>query len=129
MGSMLRAQCSCGFQSGIIYAGGGMMNFNEVLNAPALCKKCRSFLVENYLKHDSRCPHCGEKILFYNDPGLFKGNLTKDRTNYLFHWRLPDNFDSIHPENNNFFCLPKTNYTCPQCGKMKMKFIDVGCWD
>jgi Zn finger protein HypA/HybF involved in hydrogenase expression len=129
MGSLLMAQCNCGFESGMVSAGGGMMNFNEVLNAPALCRKCQIVLVKNYLEHDPRCPHCGGKIHFYNDPALFKGGLPKDTSDCLFYWRLPDGFDSIYPEIDNFFCLPNTDYICPQCGKMHMKFINIGFWD
>jgi len=128
MGTMLIAQCDCGFKSNMINAGGGMSNFNEVLNAPAFCKRCKMFLVKNYLEQDPRCPRCKGKIHFYNDPALFKGDLTKE-VEYVFHWRSPDNFDLIFPNIDNFFCLPNTDYMCPRCGKMTMKFIDVGFWD
>lgn len=129
MGSLLTAQCDCGFKYNLIYAGGGMRNFNEVLNAPALCKKCQLFLVKNYLEHDPRCPHCKRIIQFYNDPALFKENLSKDEVECVFHWRLLDGFDSINSKIDNFFCLPNTDYTCPRCGKMTMKFINEGFWD
>lgn len=129
MGSMLIAECDCGFKSEMINAGGGMMNFNEVLNAPALCKKCHILIVKNYLKKNPRCHRCRGKINFYNDPALYKGNLPKDINDCIFYWRLPDDFDSVHPEIKSFFCLPNTDYMCPECGKMNLKFIDVGCWD
>lgn len=129
MGSMFIAQCDCGFESNMMHVGGGMRNFNEVLNAPALCEKCQILLVKNYLKQDPRCSRCGVKIKFYNDPSLFKGLLPKNISDCLFYWRLPDDFNSSSTENNDFFCLPKADYLCPRCGKMNIRFIECGCWD
>jgi Zn finger protein HypA/HybF involved in hydrogenase expression len=126
---MLIAQCDCGFRSNLIYVGGGMMNFNGVLDVPALCKRCQTLVVKNYLEHDPICPHCGGMINFYNDPGLFKGQLPKEENGCLFYWRLPDNFDSNYSKIDNFFCLPKTDYMCPHCGEINMKFVENGFWD
>ena len=105
------------------------MNFNDVLNAPALCEKCQIFLVKNYLEHEPRCLRCGGKICFYIDPTLFKGHLPKDKNECLSYWGFSDNFYSINPKIDNFFCLPNTVYKCPRCGIMNMKFIEIGCWD
>src|SRR5512139_2921269 len=70
MGSMIEGRCSCGFESGTIFAGGGFNNFKEVCAAPALCMKCMQFVVENYYDKDSKCPTCQQKVTFYNDPIL-----------------------------------------------------------
>ena len=121
MGSILKAECQCGFESEEILAGGGM-DFHRSCRAPALCPVCKIFLVKNYMKKFSKCPTCRRKIVFYDDPIIQADSKTED---YVFEWNLP--FDN--GTGKDVFKLPDTQYLCPKCGKMNMKFIDYGCWD
>jgi DNA-directed RNA polymerase subunit M/transcription elongation factor TFIIS len=124
MGSIIKAVCGCGFESENIFAGGGFMNFMTNLTAPALCQKCQSFLVSNYLDKGSKCSKCGGTLLFYNDPSLQIVNANDASSEHeqdVFSWR--------HPDKGREFRLIDTLYLCPKCKEMKMKFIGVGCWD
>ena len=125
MGSILAAKCSCGFEYDWINAGGGMLDFHEVCNVPALCRNCNILVVKNYLHKFCRCPQCRKKVIFYTDPSLQKDPLeVVDETgedNSLFYWNI--NYD------DKPCILPNTKYLCPLCGKFDMIFEDVGCWD
>jgi Zn finger protein HypA/HybF involved in hydrogenase expression len=136
MGAIIEARCPCGFESGI-KVGGGFKNFKEVCAAPALCMKCMRFVIENYYDKDSTCPECGEKVTFYNDPKLQAPN---NEIEQLRQSKVP--FDRLklqmlvrdvfcwgRPEDEFQFRLPNLQYLCPKCGKLTMKFVEVGSWD
>lgn len=137
MGTIIEARCACGFESGRIYAGGGFQNFKEVCAAPALCMSCMQLVVKNCYDKDSKCPACGKRVTFYNDPKLQAPN---DEIKHLKQSRLPleriiaqelvrDVFDWGRLEDEFRFRLPNIQYLCPKCGKMTMKFLNVGDWD
>jgi len=119
MGSILVAECECGFKSEEMFAGGGMLNFYEVCNAPAICKECGIIFTRNFMstKKNIRCPNCKKKALYYNDP-ILHGD--KQGEEVVFSWNLPA---------DESFILPHTTYCCPQCRQMNLRFFDVGCWD
>lgn len=99
----------------------------EVLSAPifprsfiklALCKKCSSLLVLDYLKKKVRCPECKGEVIFYNNETLQK----KTKSKYpVFEWYINEEIGSV--------ILPDTNYTCPSCGEMKLMVERAGSWD
>lgn len=117
MGSVLIAKCSCGFESGDLYLGGGFENFSEVCDVPCLCRNCNSLVVKNYLEKYSRCNNCNQLLLYYDNPVLRKSNKTKG---IVFDW---DN------NSKGQFILTNSKYYCPKCKKFKMKFIWTGDWD
>jgi len=120
MGSMINAICDCGFQSGTIMVGGGMLNFDTVCYAPAICLRFNIFLVKNYLKKYSKCPKCRKKVVFYNNPIVQeKLKRNENRYNDIFSWRLE----------KSEFQLLDLNYLCPECGKMSLRFVREGHWD
>jgi len=118
MGSILIAECDCGFKSKEIYAGGGVANFETECAAPAVCKNCSSFLVLNYLRKKNKCPNCKSEVTFYNDPSIQKKTNTE---NTVFDWYFE--------EYQHTFVLPDTKYYCPKCKKFNLRFISLGCWD
>ena len=123
MGSIIQANCECGFKSRLIYAGGGMMNFKETLTAPALCTNCYTFTVRNYFKKYNYCSKCRSKITFYDDKSLWKDkDASQDEFDSIFYWNI-DIF------NDTAFILPNTIYLCPKCKKFKMNFYPCGDWD
>ena len=106
MGTILMANCKkCGFLKDEIYYGGGMMNFMEVCNVPALNRKTGQLIVKNIFKKHS------EDIVFYNNPSMFKGKLGKD----THQW------GDIY--------LRRLKNHCPQCKNYSLIFSDAGCWD
>ncbi len=78
----------------------------------------------NWLENDPQCKACSGKVVFYNDPSLQEEmpNSSKDSkdTKKVFSW-------NAYPM--GVFVLPDTNYLCPQCGNMTLRFKQVGYWD
>jgi ribosomal protein S27AE len=121
MGDMLQAMCECGFKSEPILAGGGMVNFTHYCGAPAVCLHCQDFLIKNYKKKYSKCPSCGKKVTFYNDPSLQLPVTESYKHHQIFEWH-------INNEKADFR-LQDTQYFCPKCGKMTLTFECIGNWD
>jgi len=122
MGSILKAQCKCGFELEDIFAGGGMLNFHEICDAPAICLNCNIFLIKNYMKKYSKCPRCQKKVAFYNDLQVQKKVSESYETyNDIFSWNVNDE--------KGEFRLPDTQYYCPECNEMTLKFVCIGSWD
>lgn len=122
MGSIIKAICECGFESGDIFAGGGFLNFQTICSAPAICLNCNRFLIKNYMKKYSKCPVCWKKVTFYNDPSVqIQINESYKKSDNVFSWHVNDE--------KGEFRLPNTRYLCPKCGKMTLKFEKVGNWD
>lgn len=122
MGGIIKAHCKCGFESENIYAGGGMLNFHEICNAPAICLNCNIFLIKNYMKKHSKCSECRGKVTFYNDLQV------QEQVSESYKW-YNDMFSWNVSDEKGEFRLPDTKYLCPKCNKMTMEFLDVGNWD
>ena len=115
---MLEAHCSCGFKSGTLCLGGGMLNFKTYFGVPAYCSKCNTIEVVNYLEKKPFCKKCEGSVTIYNDQSLKESG--KDNIEErVFEWN----------HGNNKFTLYYGNYFCPKCHTYNMKFIDVGFWD
>jgi DNA-directed RNA polymerase subunit RPC12/RpoP len=121
MGDKLQAMCECGFKSEIILAGGGMGNFTHYCGAPAVCLHCREFLTKNYKTKYAKCPSCGKKVTFYNDPSLQLPVSESYKHQQIFEWLINNEKDD--------FRLQDTQYFCPKCGKMTLTFECRGNWD
>ncbi len=120
MGSILKASCQCGYEVPDIYAGVGLMSGFSTCNLPAFCPKCKDVVVGNYLKKSARCPECYGILVYYNHPSLRKDVTV---SNIVFDWgRSP-----LGDEKD--FILYDIDYLCPKCGKMKLRFSDLGTWD
>jgi len=115
MGTMLVARCECGYMHGPIMQGGGFASFTTHDMQPAYCERCREMVVLNYMAQRPRCPTCGGRSVFYNDPSLRKVPEDGKPERSVSRW--------------GDFVLPDTEYRCPQCGEMRMRFEDCGCWD
>lgn len=119
MGTIIIARCPCGFYSGDFHVGSSMTNSVESFYAPALCEKCRKFLVENYLQKHTRCPECRSRMTFYNEPRLRDPSRGSGAT--VLSWHVGGEKEA--------FDLPDTGYLCPDCGEMRMKFLEPARWD
>jgi predicted RNA-binding Zn-ribbon protein involved in translation (DUF1610 family) len=91
-----------------------MESFQKIDMEPALCPKCKKFLVLNY-KLENICPHCGAKVVFYNEKSTQdlaeKGKVNDE----IIEW--------------GEFKLPNTSYLCPNCEQIAMHFRVKGYWD
>jgi hypothetical protein len=117
MGSLVQAKCSCGFDSGMLYLGGGKRNFRTFFGVPAMCSICNEFKVVNYLAISSNCGKCEEKMNIYDNPLLSRNQ--KNTGTPVFEWH----------HNTNIFLLFDADYKCPSCGQFRLAFIDIGLWD
>ena len=122
MGTIIQAECECGYKSKLIYAGRGM--FGTGCTVPALCRNCNEIVAVKYLPPDAQCPNCGKEVIFNNDVSLRQEredvNNTEIQIIDIFNWRIGE---------NKFFRLPDTFYLCPKCKKMTMRFMYAGNWD
>jgi hypothetical protein len=109
---MIEAKCRCGFESGTIMQGGGMLNFETIDYEPAICLKCKKFLVLNYKIKNQKCPDCNTEIVFYNDKSV-------QRKTKSYQKKIPW----------GAFYVPDTTCLCPRCGKLTMRFYFRGYWD
>ncbi len=117
MGTILRAECQCGY-SVEVFVGSGFVDFQNVYYAPAPCKFCQEIVTRNYLKAGrQRCPHCRRATLFYDHPSL-RGEILCDD---------PNNERDL--DNDRRFILPDATYYCPECKQMQLHFFEAGCWD
>lgn len=116
MGSLLHAECRCGFISNFP-AGGGMLNFTDTCYAPAVCVACGEFFIRNYFSKFIKCPKCRKKAHFYDDPSLQSSEVT-DRA--VFAWNLDDERE---------FVLYDKDYLCPECKQFTLKFTEAGNFD
>jgi DNA-directed RNA polymerase subunit M/transcription elongation factor TFIIS len=120
MGSIFKASCPCGFRSDSLFLGGGFKNFETYCGAPALCTSCGSLTVINYLEENPRCRNCGGPVRFYNNSQLqSRKPSSKQMVEEVFSWKYK----------SGIFTLPNTEYLCPKCGKMTMRFEHQGMWD
>ena len=123
MGSIIQAECECGFKSKKIYAGGGFKDSEDVLLAPALCTNCCTFTVRNYFSRYNYCSKCKSRVTFYNSDKLWKEkDAPQDEFDSVFWW-------NIEQRNNAAFILPDILYLCPKCREFKMSFFSCGLYD
>jgi hypothetical protein len=118
-GTIIKAQCPCGYHLEFM-AGGGMSNFKTLCAAPAYCEACKKLEILNYLDDDPKCAACAGKPVFYNDPSLQEKLPPGTKTGTVFSWNT---------DKKGSFVLPDVKYLCPQCGKMTLRFVQNGFWD
>jgi predicted RNA-binding Zn-ribbon protein involved in translation (DUF1610 family) len=122
MGTIIEAECICGYKSKAIAAGRGM--FDSTYTMPAMCGNCNDIVSVKYLASTARCPDCGKEVIIYNDISLRQDsddiNDSKIEITDIIHWRIGE---------KKFFRLPDTLYLCPKCKRITMKFTEIGNWD
>jgi hypothetical protein len=118
-GTILKAQCPCGYHLEFM-AGGGMANFQTLCAAPAFCAACKKLEILNYLDADPKCTACAGKPIFYNDPSLQEKLPPGTKPATVFSWNT---------DKKGTFVLPDVKYLCPQCGKTTLRFVQNGFWD
>ena len=119
MGLRLGAHCHCGFTEKFDF-GSNLIDFNDNCLAPAICLHCNKFQILNYLGNDPCCINCGSEVAYYNDPSL-QLDPAMNGKKFAISWLV--NADKGR------FILPPTQYKCPDCGNMRMRFVNQGCWE
>ena len=118
MGSIVLANCPCGF-SQEMFLGGGEMNYRDLAAFPALCPACQAMRVANLMEKEPRCPDCGSRdIVPYDDPSLAGERGSKQ----VFRW-------NVKKEIGRILALRNGTYRCARCGEPSLRFSDVGVWD
>jgi len=70
MGSIVKAMCSqCGYRSGELFLGGGMLNFRNVCKFPALDLESNEIVAKNYYEKESE-ENSG--VIFYDSKELIE---------------------------------------------------------
>jgi len=103
MGQSVIAKCECGYCSGNIFTGYGMIRRDTADYHPCLCRRCRQIISGNIKQLPVQCPQCGEKAIPYaRNKGMFA---------------------------TSSLCQDK-QHECPTCGKQTLTF-DMGwyLWD
>jgi hypothetical protein len=99
MGEMIQLRCPCGYESGDLFLGSGMIEAPE--RVAAHCRHCRSIVAVVTGKRQ-RCPKCRRK------PEALEPAPTGD----FDHGRVAS---------------PTTR--CPRCAKATLQVSAVGMWD
>lgn len=117
MGSIVMAQCICGYQREM-YLGGGWVNFRNHCNFPLYCGACKSLFEGNIFEKGIRCPECGDRnVLRYDDD-----ELCANKGTVVFDWFVREKIDKV-------LQLTNGEYLCPSCGQYNLSFYVAGYWD
>lgn len=118
MGSSIEASCPCGYESDLM-VGGGFLDFGTVCLAPALSRRRKAVVERDYYK-DPPPMSWAKDLTWYNDPVLRGSEAYSDDP--VFSWSVSDTKPG--------FELPDSNYRCPACGKLTLRFrISPVMWD
>ena len=122
MGSMIKSHSKCGFESEVLYVGGGMMDYGGKCGVPCYCDKCKLVTTINILTIEGekgyyRCPKCKKRIECY---GEIKEESFEDDVHYVFDWSLGE---------MKRYYLKDQSYYCPKCENNDLQFQPVGNWD
>lgn len=116
MGTMIDASCECGYETKMMFLGGGMYNYTTECSFPFYCVDCSILFVSNMFDKKTVCPKCHKTVVYPYDSEKAFDTAGKDT---VFHWNARD----------KKLVLTDGNYICPACRKFSLKFFDVGCWD
>ena len=112
MGTIISAQCDCGYTYENMYLGGGMRSI-DYLSYPNYCKSCKSLFTANMKNKEIHCSNCkSTDILRYDD-----SSICGDLEYPSFEWGTDE------------YLLSRENSLCPSCQKFSLKFNSVGSWD
>ena len=94
-----------------------MLNLRTCCLMPALCKGCRCVVLYNALQEMASCQRCHGSVTPYSTSSV--QSKSRRGGHALFEW----NAAGLR------FELLDIAYRCPGCGRLKMRFSDMGCWD
>ena len=118
MGTIVSANCGCGF-NGKFAVGGGMDNYADTCLFPCLCGKCRQIVHPNLFQKPLHCPKCGSPDpIPYDDPRLVGSSGTQNVASWY-----------MNLESDQELVLTNGTYLCPSCGKMTLCFRVTALFD
>lgn len=118
-GTIVRAACPCGYDSGSMFLFGGRANFKTYCAFPVYCQECPGLEVVNLYAGEPACPGCREaRALPYDDPSL----VGVPGGNVIASWNTVKRLGRA-------LNLTDGAYLCPKCGKFSLRFAPVGLWD
>lgn len=117
MGSIVKAQCGCGFEKEM-YLGGGMRTFLTQCNFPFFCSACAIMFEGNILGNKVACPKCDAT----NSVPYNSDRLCLRKGQQVFEWNVAGDAERRLE-------LTDGDYLCPGCGRPNMTFVGVGYWD
>ena len=118
MGTIIRAECRCGFQKEMCL-GGGMLNFTKHCAFPMYCGQCKILFEANLFRKRIPCPSCRgtRDVVPYDDE-----RVCRSKGEEVFQWATEDKI-------GRDLALTGGKYLCPQCGQFTLSFLMAGCWD
>ena len=119
MGSIIIAQCPCGFIKDDLFVGAGMMNYGTSEFEPALCMSCGHFQACDRMARRPRCKKCQGPVRFYDTSGPRLDLLTEDE---------PQDVGSTVQDPTQPLSH-QGRHLCPRCKEMRMDFLAGGMWD
>ena len=111
MGSLVEANCKCGYRDGFMI-GGGMLNFMEECYFPSFCRKCNKIVDVNMLDNPVKCPDCRDNSVTPYDQKPIVG---KQGKNKVANW-------NVIGEIGRSLVLTDGSYFCPACEKYTLSF-------
>jgi hypothetical protein len=138
MGSIVQAECDCGFTA-CVFIGGGFLDYKTTRYFPCLCSNCGRLVQVNVLAPAPSCPDCGgPDPVPYDDPQLVgaRGQHLVAECN-LRNYTLPTVDQAVdlgrgkhrlYPLRRNL-ALYDGSYLCPGCSRMTLRFTLAGMWD
>ena len=117
MGTLVEAECSCGFTQSEIELGSGMRSSFSYL--PFLCDQCQDLVTLDRDSMEPVCPRCSKSVISYGDLSLANSmnvplNPNDRRDAYILDRTLG---------------LGAGRFKCPKCACFDMSFRMVGLWD
>ena len=113
MGTMVEAECACGYSSGVMALGGGRSNHRTNCGFPCCCKACNSLFRANMCDPEVLCPECDtSSVVSYDDPSLA---LTGGVVDEIFSWNTSDRL-------GRELRLHDGKYFCPNCSESGLRF-------
>ena len=119
MGSIVKADCQCGFEQKIPI-GAGMRNYGKNCSFPCFCHHCTRLVVTDMMANHKNCPICeNDSVVSYMHSTI--ASVDGDRN--VVSWRLSK--DGVDEE----LILDNGHYICPQCKGVSLTFSHVGMFD
>jgi len=95
-----------------------MFERDGICRVPALCRTCRRVVVVNLFDPaDRSCPDCGNRVFLYTDPKQQTQPPERDIDGDCAFWW------GALPTRSAAYCLTRASCTCPQCGRLLLRFV------
>lgn len=134
MGTGLKAQCTCGYQSDTVI-GSTRRDHGRIFYFPHVCRSCMEVVSVNLLAEDVQCPLCsGKDLMIY---GSSYSNAKPSRWSKLKNLVRAGSISAVGPQVregtsiveesfcfrlDRYFCIDNGVYMCPRCASPGLRF-------